>query len=139
MRPGRSRLTALLVLSAVLVPSASAAPNGAVPAEWQTEVEASGFVSTPTYDETLDFLRRLERALPGRMRLASFGASAAGRPLPLVVLSADGAFTPEAARRLGKPIVLIQSGIHAGEIDGKDATLLILRDLALGRRFAGAL
>ena len=137
MRPSRSRFTVLAVLSAVIVPSASAAPNGAVPAEWQTEVEASGFVSTPTYDETLDFLRRLERALPGRMRLTSFGASAAGRPLPLVVLSADGAFTPEAARRLGKPIVLIQSGIHAGEIDGKDATLLILRDLALGRSFPG--
>ena len=54
--------------------------------------------------------------------------------MPLVIVSKDKAFTPAAARRLAKPIVLLQSGIHAGEIDGKDASLVLLRDLALGRR-----
>ena len=53
--------------------------------------------------------------------------------MPFVVVSKDQAFTPEAARRLTKPIVMLQGGIHAGEIDGKDALLLLLRDLALGR------
>ena len=52
--------------------------------------------------------------------------------MPFVVVSKDRAFTPEAARRLRKPIVMLQGGIHAGEIDGKDALLLLLRDLALG-------
>ena len=52
--------------------------------------------------------------------------------MPFVVVSKDQAFTPEAARRLSKPIVMLQGGIHAGEIDGKDALLLLLRDLALG-------
>ena len=42
----------------------------------------------------------------------SFGESAAGRALPLLVLSRDGAFTPAAARASGKPIVLVQNGIH---------------------------
>jgi hypothetical protein len=53
--------------------------------------------------------------------------------MPLVVVSKDKAFTAAEARQLDKPILLIQSGIHAGEIDGKDATLMILRDMALGR------
>jgi hypothetical protein len=53
--------------------------------------------------------------------------------MPIVVVSSDAAFTPSAAAATGKVIVLIQNGIHAGEIDGKDASLMILRDLALGR------
>ena len=55
----------------------------------------------------------------------------------MAILSADGAFTPEqaaAAAAPGRPVVMIQNGIHAGEIDGKDASLMLLRDAALGRR-----
>jgi hypothetical protein len=111
-------------------PPAAAAP---VPREWLTPAEAAGFEATPDYDETLAFLRRLSGRLP-EMRLETFGRSAAGRPLPLVIVSRERAFTAAAARRLAKPVVLIQNGIHPGEIDGKDACLMILRDLALGRR-----
>jgi Zinc carboxypeptidase len=116
-------------------PAASPAPASAsdVPREWLTPAEAAGFEATPDYEETMAFLRRLAGRLP-EMRLESFGRSAAGRPLPLVVVSRERAFTAAAARRLAKPIVLIQNGIHPGEIDGKDACLMILRDLALGRR-----
>ncbi len=118
--------------------AATAAAEGApapppVPREWLTPAEASGFEATPDYEETMAFLRRLAGRLP-EMRLESFGTSAAGRPLPLVIVSRERAFTPAAARRLAKPIVLVQNGIHPGEIDGKDACLMILRDLALGRR-----
>jgi hypothetical protein len=106
---------------------------GEVPREWLTPAEAAGFEATPDYAETMAFLHRLAGRLP-EMRLATFGHSASGRALPLVIVSRDGAFTATAARRLGKPVVLIQNGIHPGEIDGKDACLMILRDLALGRR-----
>lgn len=116
---------------AALAPAA--APAGEVPREWLTPAEAAGFEATPDYEATMAFLRRVAGRLP-EMRIESFGRSAAGRPLPLVVVSRERAFTAEAARRLAKPIVLIQNGIHAGEIDGKDACLMILRDLALGRR-----
>jgi hypothetical protein len=118
----------------VFCEAAEAQPEENVPAEWLTEAEASGFLSTPTYDETMAFLRRVEERMPGRVKVGAFGVSGEGRALPLVVVSKEGAFTPEAARGVGKPVVLIQSGIHAGEIDGKDASLMILRDLALGRR-----
>jgi murein tripeptide amidase MpaA len=107
--------------------------------DWQTPAEAAGFAATPSYAETMVFLHRLAAASPD-VRLESFGRSAEGRELPLVIVSTDGAFTPEAARRAGRPVLLIQNGIHAGEIDGKDACLILLRDFVTGRRpglFAG--
>lgn len=103
------------------------------PADWLTRAEASNFTATSNYEETLTFLRRLEVRLP-EMKLTSFGVSGQGREMPLVVLSKDRAFTPAKAGMTSKPIVMIQNGIHPGEIDGKDACLMILRDLALGER-----
>ncbi len=117
--------------------SAPGAPPSAaddpVPAEWLTPAEASGFEATPSYEETLAFLHKLEAEL-GELKVETFGTSAAGRPLPLAIVSRGRTFTPREAQASGRPIVLVQSGIHAGEIDGKDATLMLLRDLALGRR-----
>jgi hypothetical protein len=133
-----SALLGVQVASALLGAQVASALRGAaadpgVPREWLTPAEASGFEATPDYEATMAFLRRLAGRLP-EMRLESFGRSAAGLPLPLVIVSRERAFTAAAAHRLGKPIVLIQNGIHPGEIDGKDACLIILRDLALGRR-----
>src|SRR6266545_4192326 len=128
------RRGSILLACALLVPPAAAAQTreAAVPDEWLTPAEAAGFEATPSYDETLAFLRKVQTRLP-EMYLGSFGTSAQGRPLPIVVVSKEKAFTAREARELPKPILLIQSGIHAGEIDGNDATLMILRDLALGR------
>jgi len=120
----------LLALALVTAPGARAAD---VPPELLTRAEASGFRATSTYDETLELLGRLEVLSPF-VKLDWFGASEQRRRLPLVVVSKDRAFTAAAARRLEKPIVLLQSGIHAGEIDGKDASLMLLRELALGQR-----
>ena len=105
----------------------------AVPEEWLTVAERSSFQATSSYDETVALLRRLAETSPA-IHLESFGRSGMGRPLPLVVVSADRAFTPAAAAATGKPIVVIQSCVHAGEVDGKDASLQLLRDWALGRR-----
>ena len=104
------------------------------PDEWLTVAEKSDFRATSSYDETMDFLLRLQAAAPELIRVTDFGHSGQGRPLPLVIVSSDGAFTPEAAAVTGNPVVLLQSCIHAGEVDGKDATLMILRDIALGRK-----
>jgi len=103
------------------------------PDEWLTVAEKSDFRATSSYDETMDYLLRLQAAAPELIRVTDFGRSGQGRPLPLVIVSSDGAFTPEAATATGKPVVLLQSCIHAGEVDGKDATLMVLRDIALGR------
>ena len=121
-----------ILLLALLLPAAAGAAEDAVPREWLTPAEVAGFEATPSYEETLAFLQKLQPRLP-EMYLGFYGSSGEGRPMPFVVVSKEKAFTGRRARKNGKPIVLIQNGIHAGEIDGKDASLLILRDLALGK------
>lgn len=78
-----------------------------------TPAETANFESTPSYDETIGFLWKLQAKLP-EMKLTFYGTSPQGRPMPLVIVSKDKAFTPEAAARTGKPVVMIQNGIHAG-------------------------
>src|SRR5215218_894696 len=92
----------------------------AIAQDMPTPAEVANFESTPSYDETIAFLKKVEAKLP-EMKLTFYGTSAQGRPMPLVIVSKDKAFTPAEAARTGKPVVMIQNGIHAGEIDGKDA------------------
>jgi hypothetical protein len=118
---------------------AVAASTNAMPADWITPAERSSFRTTPSYGETHAYLERLAAAAPQTIHLTRFGVSPEGRDLMLVVAAKDGEFTPEAARKSGKEIVLVQAGIHAGEIEGKDAGLMLLRDLSIGRRHADLL
>jgi hypothetical protein len=97
----------------------------------RTRAETYNFEATSSYEETLGFLRRLQAHFP-EMYLGFYGSSGEGRALPFVVVSREKAFTGRKAQRAGKPIVLIQNGIHAGEIEGKDASLMLLRELAEG-------
>lgn len=92
---------------------------------WITPAEAAGFRTTPNYAETRAWLEQLDAASP-LIRMESFGKSAEGRDLLLVVASKDGGKLDPA-----KPVLLVQAGIHAGEIDGKDAGMMLLRDIAL--------
>lgn len=87
---------------------------------WITPSEASGFVTTPDYAETRAWLEKLVAASP-LLKMESFGTSPEGRELYYV----------RASKGPGKPVLLAQGGIHSGEIDGKDAGLMLLRDIAL--------
>lgn len=87
---------------------------------WITPAERSDFVSTPSYEETRAWLQRLVAASP-LLSLEVFGKTSEGRDL-LLVRARKG--------KPGKPVVLAQAGIHGGEIDGKDAGLMLLRDIA---------
>jgi hypothetical protein len=91
---------------------------------WITPSETTGLTATPSYAETRAWLERLDAASP-LIRMESFGKSAQGRDLLVVLVSKDGErFDP------AKPVILFQAGIHSGEIDGKDAGLMLLRDIA---------
>ena len=63
---------------------------------------------------------------------APIGRSAEGRDIWMVIASREGAATPEGLRRNGRPILLAHAGIHSGEIDGKDAGMMLLRDMTVG-------
>ena len=97
--------------------------------DWVTPAEASGFATTPNYQQTRAFVERLASASPD-IRTSDIAASAGGRQVQLVTLSQGGSDP----KTNGKPSLLVQAGIHSGEIDGKDATLMLLRDYVAGDR-----
>ncbi len=82
----------------------------AAPPEWQTHAEKTNYRETPRYDETIAFARKLDDASP-LIRYTSFGRSGEGRALPLVIAATGNDFTPQAARRAGKAVVL-DSSLH---------------------------
>ena len=122
-----------LPVALILMLSSSFALGQTSATNWLTDYEKSGFKKTPRYEETMNYCRRLESASPW-VKVTSFGKSPQGRNLPLVILSKEGAFTPAQAAKSGKAILLIQNGIHSGEIDGKDACLMLMRDIAITKK-----
>lgn len=115
-----------------------ASPSANVPTDWLTKAEQTEFRETPRYEETTGYARRLATASEW-IEVQSFGRSPEGRALPLIIASKDRAFTADAARATGKFIVLVQCCIHAGECDGKDASLMLLRDIAVTKARADLL
>jgi len=103
--------------------------------DWTTPAEAAQFRTTPGYADTLAYLERLQQAAPNMIRVVTFGTTPQGRPMTAVIASGDGTFDPAAARKAGKPVVLLQAGIHPGEIEGKDAGLMLLRDIAITGKY----
>ncbi len=104
-----------------------------------TLAERSGFIETGRYQEVSALCDAFARQYPKAVRCITFGTAPEGRPMKALVASTSGALTPEQAHRRGVPVVLVQSGIHAGEIDGKDAGFLALREVLEGKAATGAL
>jgi hypothetical protein len=102
---------------------------------WITPAERAGLLDSPNYDDTIAYLKRLCAATP-LLKLQEFGRTAQGRALYVVVASKEGAATPAGLTANGRPTLLAQAGIHSGEIDGKDAGLMLLRDIAFGGKAA---
>ncbi|WP_394697083.1 M14 family metallopeptidase [Pseudoxanthomonas japonensis] len=124
-------LCASLLLA--LMPLANAQPA------LTTVSERSGFLETGRYDEVTALCDAFARQYPKAVRCTTFGTTPEGRPMKALVASTSGALTPEQAQRRGLPVVLIQGGIHAGEIDGKDAGFLALREVLEGKAAPGTL
>ncbi|MGE5423726.1 MAG: M14 family metallopeptidase [Syntrophothermus sp.] len=103
-------------------------PCNAQKPDLQTYYEMSGEKKTPRYEETLNFCKILEKSSP-MVHLQSFGKSPQGRDLPLVIVDKQGLTDPLSMRKNGKIILLVQACIHPGESEGKDAGLMLIRDL----------
>ncbi len=97
---------------------------------WITPSEVDDLRTTPSYDQTVAWLQKLVAAAP-QLKLASLGKSPEGRDIWMVIASKNGASTPQELQRNGRPTVFAQAGIHSGEIDGKDAGLMLLRDMTV--------
>ena len=88
--------------------------------DWSTFYERSGKKETPRYKETAEYCRRLAGA-SSWVHFVSFGKTARGRDLPLLIVDKQGMTDPALIRKSGKMVLLVQACIHPGECEGKDA------------------
>jgi len=96
-----------------------------------TAPERTDFRETTRYEEVVSLMRAASEASP-LIHLTSFGYSFEGRSLPLAVVGRVADASPEAVRASGKTVVYLQGDIHAGEVEGKEVLLILLREIAEG-------
>jgi len=94
----------------------------------QTPYEVSGKTETTTYHAAISYYEALTKTYP-QAKLLTYGSTDFGKPLHLLVLSKDKVFDPVTIRKSNKRILLINNGIHPGEPEGIDASMMLARDL----------
>ncbi|MEY8848212.1 M14 family metallopeptidase [Psychroserpens sp. XS_ASV72] len=99
--------------------------------DFTTVFESSNGTETATYHETISFYEKLALTYP-EISIQAIGETDSGKPLHLVTLNQDKVFDFDQIKQNNKRILLINNGIHPGESDGIDATMLLFRDIANG-------
>jgi len=97
-----------------------------------TKFEQSKGTQTPTYFEIIEWWKKLD-AISGKVKVLTMGLTDAGYPLHLAVVSNNGDYNFESIRKKNKRLILINNGIHPGEPDGIDASMLLSRDIVTGK------
>lgn len=100
--------------------------------KFPTLFETSGGTQTPTYPQVIDWWSRLDAASP-IVKMQPMGPTDAGYPLHLVLVSTDKDFDIASLKRKGRNIIFVLNGIHPGEPDGIDASMLLVRDIVQGK------
>ena len=98
----------------------------------RTVAETSDYKATSRHADVLDFCERLAKESP-LVRLGTLGTSQEGRKLPLLIVADPPVATPAEAHKSKKLVVFAMGDIHAGEVDGKEALLMLARDLATAK------
>lgn len=124
--------TGLLSILLTLGPGPVLAQTGAPKAWPLTRPESTDFAETSRYDDVVAYMRAMARASP-QIHLTTYGYTYEGRSLPLAVIGAPDA-TAASVLKTGKTRVFVQGNIHAGEVEGKEALLQLLRSIAKGER-----
>ena len=97
-----------------------------------TVFEKSNGTKTPTYFEAIDWWQKLD-AQSGKIKMLTMGMSDAGYPLHLVVVANNGDYNFDNIRKNNKRVILVNNGIHPGEPDGIDASMLLARDIVINK------
>ena len=100
--------------------------------QWLTRPELTDYAETSRYDDVIAYMKQMAAVSP-QIHLTTYGYTYEGRPLPLAVIGAPGT-SPEQVLATKKTRVYIQANIHAGEVEGKEAVLWLLRSIARGER-----
>jgi hypothetical protein len=118
----RAILLIIVILFSLLLPAQ----------EILTVAESSNYTKTSLYEDVMNFLYQVQKK-SDLVKILPLTTSSEGRLIPLVVLSKDKVSRPGDLRTTGKPAILIMANIHAGEVEGKEASLMLIRDIALGK------
>lgn len=97
-----------------------------------TKFEQSGGKQSPTYFEIIDWWKKLDQ-LSNKVKMLTMGPSDAGFPLNLVMVSNDGDYNFQSIHKKNKKVIFINNGIHPGEPDGIDASMLMVRDIVINK------
>lgn len=116
----RPYLTCLFILCGVAVSVAQKIP-------FELDPDSN---STFTYQELTDYYKALTKNRDD-VRIFEYGMTDVGKPLDLIVVSKDGVFDPVEIKKSGKAVVFINNGIHPGEPEGIDASMMFLRDVLI--------
>jgi hypothetical protein len=95
--------------------------------------EKSNYEKTSSHADVISFINAI-KAKSQNIQVTSIGKSTGGKDIPLVILSKNGISTPEQAKASGKFVIYIQANIHAGEVEGKEAIMMMMRDILLGKK-----
>jgi hypothetical protein len=100
--------------------------------DFETHFEKSNGLETATYQQTIKFYYNLAEVYP-EISIKAIGETDSGEPLHLVTLNLDAVFDFSKIKEHNKRILLINNGIHPGESDGIDATMMLIRDIVQGK------
>lgn len=117
----------ILIFSLLLLSSFSAFSQ-----KFTTLFEQSGGAKSPTYPEVINWWKALDAAYP-TVQMMEMGPTDAGFPLHLILVSTDKTFAIKNIRQQKKNIIFVNNGIHPGEPDGIDASMLLVRDIVQGK------
>ncbi|MCK9282182.1 MAG: M14 family metallopeptidase [Melioribacteraceae bacterium] len=119
-----------ILFSALFITSAFAQTDN----NWTTYFESSNYKQSPDYNNSIKYLKRLEK-ISEYAKLVPFGISPQGRTLYTFIISKDKIFNYNELKNSPKSKMLINCGIHSGEIEGKDAAILLARDLLIEKKY----
>ena len=123
------RSSLLSITVGIAIACAPPAPRQITPADYpRTRPELTRYQESSRYADVRKFLDSL-RTIGAPVTFGFIGKTTEGRDIPYVIASRPQVQTPTQAKALGRPIVYVQGNIHAGEVEGKDALLALLRDL----------
>ena len=123
----------LVALSCAITAFAAHAQQKSSIADLKTTAEATGFKSTSTYDDVVKFMKAVDEASPD-IYYTTYGTTTEGRAMPLAIVGTGlKDVSPASVKASGKLRVHIQANVHAGEVEGKESALVLLREFATGR------
>ena len=124
--------TACHLVSVVVLSLSPLGCGPSVPLPLTTRAERTHYEQTTGYGEVVQFLERAA-ARSDRVHVTNFGSTAEGRPLPLAVVGDAADASPSSVIAIDRTRIWLQANIHGGEVCGKEALLMLLKDLVAGR------